>query len=287
MSFSVSVTAKAPAQADGQRKQPSQVITDSIESRILGTWVKYNVYVPVGFNLPDRHYPVVYLLHGYTDDYTAWRDKGQMQVVADELVESGEAVPMVIVMPNAGGPKVYDTWNGYFNMPGWNYEDFFFQELMPAVEKKYHAGGSVEQRAIMGLSMGGGGSTVYAQRHPGMFSSVYAMSAWLDSDGGRRREAGIDDKPYLVTKSVHDHSAVDFVQKADQTTLDQLRQVKWFFDCGDDDFLFDVNVAMHQAMRRHQVKSELRVRNGQHNWEYWHQAIRMALPFASRNFGSK
>ena len=92
--------------------QAGRVLTDSVKSEVLGEWVKYNVYVPNGFEKnPNRHYPVVYLLHGFTDDYTAWRDKGQMQVVADELIESGEAVPMVVIMPNAGGPKTYETSN--------------------------------------------------------------------------------------------------------------------------------------------------------------------------------
>ena len=58
----------------------------------------------------------------------------------------------------------------------------------------------------------------------------------------------------------------------------------WFIDCGDDDFLLDLNVALHQKMRNRRVKSELRVRNGVHNWEYWHLALRWSLPFASRNF---
>jgi len=264
--------------------QAGMVVTDSIQSQVLGTQVKFNVYLPSGFNHASKQYPVVYLLHGFTDDYTAWRDKGQMQTVADELIESGEAREMIVVMPNAGGPDVTKTWNGYFNMPGWRYEDFFFQEFMPAVEKKYRAIGDKGHRAVMGLSMGGGGSTVYAQRHPELFSSVYAMSAWLESDGGKRREEGIDDKVYLVTEAVKNHSALRFVEEADETTLTSLRSVKWFIDCGDDDFLFDQNVKLHQLMRRRFVKSELRVRNGQHNWEYWHQAIRMALPFASRHF---
>ena len=265
--------------------QAGRVLTDSVRSEVLGEWVKYCVYVPDGFDRnATAHYPVVYLLHGFTDDYRAWRDKGQMQTVADELIETGEAVPMVIVMPNAGGPRTYETWNGYFNMPGWRYEDFFFQELVPQVEQKYRAGGSKGQRAVMGLSMGGGGSTVYGQRHADLFSSVYAMSAWLDSDGGRRRQEGVDDKVFLVTQAVHQHSALDYVRKADDETVKQLRSVKWFIDCGDDDFLFDLNVELHQLMRKKRIKSELRIRNGQHNWEYWHQAIRMALPFASRNF---
>ena len=265
--------------------QAGKVVTDSINSRILGTWVKYNVYLPNSFDTDTQaHYPIVYLLHGLTDTYTAWRDKGQMQAVVDELIETGEACPMVIIMPNAGGPNRYEIWNGYFNMPGWSYEDFFFKELLPQVEKKYRAGGSKGQRAVMGLSMGGGGSTVYGQRHTEMFSSVFAMSAWLDSEDMRRRETGVDDKLYLLNKAVKDHSALNYVRNADEKTVNELRTVKWFIDCGDDDFLFTQNIQLHQLMRQKNIKSELRVRNGQHNWEYWHYSIRMALPFVSRNF---
>lgn len=263
----------------------SRIVTDSIESKVLGASVKYNIYLPNSFERSQKQYPVVYLLHGYTDTYKAWAEKGQMQTVADELIETGEACEMIVVMPNAGGPDVYNTWNGYMNMPGWAYEDFFFQELLPQVEKKYRAIGDKEHRAIMGLSMGGGGSTMYAQRHTDMFSSCYAMSAWLESDGGRRREPGVDDKAYLVSKAMQDYSALKFVENADKETIAKLRTVKWFIDCGDDDFLFDLSVRLHQLMRQQRIKDELRIRNGQHNWEYWHTALRLSLPFASRNFG--
>ena len=261
-----------------------KVVTDSLESKVLGACVKYNVYLPSGFDKSDKQYPVIYMLHGLSDTYTAWMEKGGMQTVVDELIGTGELRDVVIIMPNAGGPQTYETWNGYFNMPGWRYEDFFFQELMPQAEQKYRAGGAKGQRAVMGLSMGGGGSTVYGQRHTDLFASVYAMSAWLDDDGGQQREPGKDDKVYLVKQSVRQRSALDYVRQADEKRVEQLRSVKWFIDCGDDDFLFDLNVALHQLMRQKHIKSELRIRNGQHNWEYWHQAIRMALPFASRNF---
>lgn len=261
-----------------------RVVTDSVKSEVLGATVKYNVYLPDGFERSQQQYPVVYLLHGFTDDYRAWRDKGNMQMVADELTGSGEAVPTVIVMPNAGGPDTRNTWNGYFNMPGWNYEDFFFNEFMPQVEKKYRCVGDKGHRAVMGLSMGGGGSMVYCQRHPDKFSSCYAMSAWLESDGGRQGADGDKDKTWLVSQAVKNHSALKFIENADQATLDKMRTVKWYIDCGDDDFLFDLNVKMHQLMRDKRVKDELIIRNGIHNWEYWHQALRIALPFASRNF---
>ena len=265
--------------------QAGKIVTDSISSNVLGAQVKYNIYLPNGFDDGKNQYPVVYLLHGLTDDYTAWRDKGHMQVVADELIEAGEAREMIIVMPNAGGPDLMAVQNGYFNVKDWAYEDFFFNELVPQVEKKYRAIGDKEHRAVMGLSMGGGGSTVYAQRHPEMFSSVYAMSAWLECDGGRQRVEGVDDKSYLTHQSVKENSALVFVEHADDATLAHMRTVKWFFDCGDDDGLLDINVRMHQLLRDRKVKSELRIRNGVHNWEYWHIALRMALPYASRNFG--
>ncbi len=261
-----------------------KVVTDSLSSKILGTVVKYNVYLPSDYN-SGNHYPAVYLLHGLSDDYTAWVKRGNMQTVADELVRSGEARPMVIIMPNAGGPDTHNTWNGYFNMPGCSYEDFFFGELVPAVEKKYNCGGSKGRRAVMGLSMGGGGSTVYAQRHPDMFSSCYAMSAWLDNKNDEvGYKKGSYDKLYLVGQAVRKHSALDYLDNADEATLEKLRTVAWFFDCGDDDFLLQQSMDLHMKMRARKVHSELRVRNGVHNWEYWHLALRLSLPFASRNF---
>ena len=269
----------------GLSAQAGRIVTDSIESKVLGEKVLYNIYLPNGFEKSSKLYPVVYLLHGLSDDYRAWRDKGRMQDVADELFESGEACEMIIVMPNAGGPDTRNTWNGYFNMPGWNYEDFFFQEFIPTVERKYRGVGDKGHRAVMGLSMGGGGSTVYCQRHPDMFSSCYAMSPWLDNEKNNVGPGGEKDKLYYVCEAVKEHSALRFVEQADDATKEKLRTVKWFFDCGDDDFLFDQSVRMHQLMRAARVRDELRVRNGNHNWEYWHQAIRMALPFASRNFG--
>ena len=260
--------------------QAGKVVTDSLKSDILGAVVKYNVYLPNGFDKSDKCYPVVYLLHGLTDTYTAWVERGNMQIVVDELIGTGEACEMVIVMPNAGGPDTKNTWNGYFNMPGWRYEDFFFQEFMPAVEKKYRVISDKGHRAVMGLSMGGGGSTVYAQRHPDMFSSCYAMSAWLDN---KSNEVAAKNEPkdcrYYVAESVREHSALDFIDNADDATLEALRTVAWFIDCGDDDGCLLASLEFFQKARNRNVPLELRVRNGSHNWEYWRVSLVMALDF--------
>lgn len=260
------------------------VIRDSIQSQVLGGVCRYYmVYLPAGFQQnTDRHYPVLYLLHGFTDDERGWLDKGQMDRVADELMATGEAKQMVIVMPCAGGPDTKNVWNGYFNMPGWPFEDHFYQELMPAVEKKYRAGGSREQRAVAGLSMGGGGSVGYAMGHPDMFAACYAMSAWLTAE--ERKDAAPDDKVALVTAAVARHNPIAKVEKADENELNALRSLAWFIDCGDDDFLFDQNIELYKKMRQKRFNAQLRVRDGGHTWEYWHNALRLCLPFVSRNF---
>jgi S-formylglutathione hydrolase FrmB len=93
-----------------------------------------------------------------------------------------------------------------------------------------------------------------------------------------------EDKFYLTSVSVRDHSALKFVDEADEATVAALKGVKWFVDCGDDDYLLRLNVDFYFKMRAKGIPCELRVRNGIHNWEYWHTALRQSLPFASRNF---
>ena len=264
----------------------SRIVTDSIGSSLLGCEQKYNVYLPDGYDISSGVFPVIYLLHGLYGDYSNWAKAGGVQAVADELIASGELRPVVIVMPNAGDSDVHHYQNGYFNVEGWPYEDFFFQELLPAVERKYHCGGAKGLRAIMGLSMGGGGAVCYAQRHPDLFSSSYGMSAWLDHKDRDVRGTSVPGSKLTVTDlSVRAHSALDFVDLAPESTVKALKGVKWFLDCGDDDHLLQLSVDLHLKMRRKGIPCELRVRNGGHTWEYWHSALRTALPFASRNFG--
>lgn len=270
-----------------QTVSASKIVVDSMQSKVLNAIRHYCIYLPTGYDKePEKHYPVLYLLHGFTDDHTAWSEKGQLQTVVDELIGTGEIQPMIVIMPEAGGSDVKNVWNGYFNMAGWPYEQFFFEEFIPTIEQQYRIIGDKEHRAISGLSMGGGGSVSYAQKHPEMFSSCYDFSGWLSMEASSelkgKAEAG--DKVAMVQYAVAENSCLSFLKKADETTLNKLRTVKWFVDCGDDDFLLDLNLAFYQLMRDAKIKTELRVRNGQHNWEYWHTGLRISLPFASRNF---
>lgn len=270
-----------------QTMSASKIMVDSMQSKVLGAVRHYCIYLPTGYEKEtERRYPVLYLLHGFTDDHTAWSEKGQLQTVLDELIGTEEARPMIVVMPEAGGSDVKNVWNGYFDMAGWAYEKFFFEEFLPTIEQQYRIVGDKGHRAISGLSMGGGGSVSYAQKHPEMFSSCYDFSGWLSVEATPelKEQAATGDKVALVQNAVAENSCLSFLKSADETTLNKLRTVKWFVDCGDDDFLLDLNLAFYQLMRDAKIKAELRVRNGQHNWEYWHTGLRISLPFASRNF---
>lgn len=262
-------------------------MTDSIYSEILGANRQFTIYLPKSYETDaTRKYPILYLLHGMMGVNTSWFTDQRVKDVMDRLVASGEACEMIIVSPNAGGNIYTGVWNGYFNMPGWAYEDFFYKEFLPYIEKNYRVVGDKQHRAIAGLSMGGGGTTSYAQRYSDMYCAAYAMSALMNIPAGSENPSpNPDDKMSLLTKSVMEHSCVKYVEEADDARKEQLRSVQWFVDCGDDDFLLDRNIEFFQAMRKAQIPCQFRVRDGGHTSEYWHSALYTCLPFVSRSFG--
>ena len=140
----------------------------SMTSEILKGERKYAVYLPPDYETSERSYPVLYLLHGAGDDQTGWVQFGEVLRITDNAIKDGTATPMVIIMPDANTGK-----RGYFNQgDDWRHEDFFFEELMPYVENKYRIKAEKLYRAVAGLSMGGGGSFMYALHHPELLTNV-------------------------------------------------------------------------------------------------------------------
>lgn len=266
---------------------PRNVVTDTIYSNILKAERQYTIYLPRTYEQnPDKKYPVLYLLHGMSGVNTSWFRDQRATDVMNQLLDEGGAKEMIIVSPNAGG-NIATDWNGYFNMPGWAYEDFFYQEFLPYIEKTYRIIGDKEHRAIAGLSMGGGGATSYAQRHPDMYCAVYALSALMDIPGGSENPTPGQEqsKMQLLTNSVMELSCVKFVENADEATKAQLKSIKWYVDCGDDDFLLDRNIEFVQAMKKAGIPLQFRVRDGGHTNDYWHTGLFTLLPFISMAFG--
>lgn len=256
-----------------------KVQMQKLNSTILNTERDYAIYLPKSYTTDTlRQFPVLYLLHGLYGNHKDWSEHGHVADVANQVFDSGMADEMIIVMPDAG-----TDWYGYFNMKGWEYERFFFEEFMPAIEKRYRIKGDKAHRAIAGLSMGGGGTTAYAQKHPDLFASAYAMSALMAlPEFGRAPST--DFKMQELNQSVTANSCIDHVIKADEAGKAALRSVRWFVDCGDDDFLFDVNLDFYRAMIKAHIPCQLRVRDGGHTWEYWHSALYLALPWVSNGF---
>lgn len=284
--FAVCSLCVASAQNPGWGPQ-SKVATDSIYSRSLKAQRAFTIYLPKSYDTDtDKKYPILYLLHGMSGVNTSWFTDQRLKDVMDPLVASGEACEMIVVSPNAGGDPA-TCWNGYFNMPGWPYEDFFYKEFMPYIENTYRVQTDKQHRAVAGLSMGGGGATSYAQRYPDLFCAAYAMSALMNIPA-MGEEAGKDPDPAnkmaVLTRSVQEHSCITYVAEADDARKAQLRAVQWFVDCGDDDFLLDRNIEFFQAMRNAGIPCQFRVRDGGHTSEYWHSALYTCLPFVSRCF---
>lgn len=255
----------------------------SMPSKILKMERKFAVYLPPDYATSERSYPVLYLLHGGGDDQTGWVQFGEVQNITDRAIADGTATPMIIVMPDANTGT-----RGYFNdvKNEWRYEDFFFEEFMPYVESKYRIKKEKRYRAVAGLSMGGGGSFMYALHHPELFSSACPLSAScgplsLDDTKAWLKQRNIEATDAQAETYYKRHSALALVNAVPD---DQKKAVRWYIDCGDDDFLFEGNSLVHIAMRKKEIPHEFRIRNGGHTWTYWREALPTVLGFVSDAF---
>lgn len=255
-----------------------------VPSKILNMDRKFAVYLPPDYETSSRSYPVLYLLHGFGDDQTGWVQFGEVLTIADEAIKSGEATAMVIIMPDANTGK-----RGYVNdaKGEWRYEDFFFQELMPYVEKEFRIKSDKRFRAIAGLSMGGEGTFIYALHHPELFSAACPLSAATgpkntDEMKTYRLWAGAEIIPDSEKDKYFNHNSV---LRLIENMPDSLKkEVRWYIDCGDDDFLYEGNCLVHIAMRQKEIAHEFRIRDGVHSWTYWRASLPEVLKFVSMGF---
>jgi len=255
----------------------------SMTSKILKMDRKYAVYLPPDYESSQRSYPVLYLLHGSGDDQTGWVQFGEVLTIADEAIKTGAATAMIIVMPDANTGR-----RGYENdiKKEWLYEDFFFQEFMPFIEKTYRIKSDKRYRAISGLSMGGGGTFTYALHHPELFSSACPLSA---SPGPKTIEE-VNTRQGQIVEGITDAQKDEYFKRQSVLYLienipdAQKKAVRWYIDCGDDDFLFEGNSLVHIAMRKKEIPHEFRIRDGGHTWTYWRASLPKVLEFVSMSF---
>lgn len=255
----------------------------SFSSSILKSERLYAIYLPPDYDISQRSYPVLYLLHGAGDNQTGWIQFGEVQLIADEAIKSGKATPMIIVMPDANTGK-----RGYFNdiQGQWLYEDFFFKEFIPYIEKTYRTRTERRYRAVAGLSMGGGGTFMYALHHPELFCCACPLSAYIGElsieDFKKRNQENINKLSDSSIQKYYDyHNALSLMNTL---APQDIKSVRWYIDCGDDDFLYEGNSLIHIAMRKRELPHEFRIRDGQHNWVYWRESLPAVLEFITKSF---
>ena len=256
----------------------------SMQSKLLKMDRKYAIYLPPDYETSTRSYPVLYLLHGAGDDQTGWVQFGEVLNITDEAIKSGLATAMIIVMPDANTGK-----RGYVNdvKNEWVYEDFFFQEFIPFIEKTYRIKADKRYRAIAGLSMGGEGTFIYALHHPELFSAACPLSA---ATGPRNIEELTNYRLWQGVEGITDADKEAYFKRYSVLNLienmpdDQKKAVRWYIDCGDDDFLYEGNCLVHIAMRKKEIAHEFRIRDGVHSWTYWRASLPKVLEFVSMGF---
>jgi S-formylglutathione hydrolase FrmB len=259
------------------------------KSTILGKDVEYSIYLPFDYETSNRSYPVLYLLHGFTDDETGWTQFGEASYIADRTIASGDAPPMIIVMPDAGVSWYVNSYDGKSK-----WEDFFIKEFIPLIDKGFRTRPAKEFRAVAGLSMGGHGTMIMATKYPDLFAAAAPLSAavWVEEEA-LKMEDGMWDyvvgEPYgkglkgedRLSEHYRQNSVLDIIKNAN---ADELKKVRYYIDCGDKDFLIKGNMALHSLMIDKGIPHEFRVRGGEHNWIYWRTALPEVLKFVGESF---
>jgi len=216
------------------------------------------VYTPPGYEKDSsRRYPVLYLFHGSNDTAGGWTLAGHANFILDNLLAEKKAVPMIIVMPFGHAVPFVSTGGPRNNTD--LYEQYVIKDVMPLVEQKYRVAPGRENRAIAGLSMGGGQSIAIGFRHLDLFSAIGAFSA-----------------------AVPQNFEKEFTQIiANPKDINAKLKVLWFA-CGRQDSLFDRSEKFSDLLTARQVKHTFRPTEGAHVYKVWRQYLGEFAPLLFR-----
>ncbi len=240
-------------------------------SGTLDTQRSLHVYTPPGYEGTSEQYPVLYLLHGAGDDDAGWSTIGRAGFILDNLLADKKAVPMIVVMPNGSLPRPA-------NLPRFTpgappspearaameaaqnrFTDELLKEVVPFVEKHYRVLSGRENRAIAGLSMGGGQTLRVLTNHPDEFAYVAIWSAGLF--GG---------------------NAEDFEKRNEVFFKDSERANKMVkllsISVGDKDFALNGSKALAGLLEKHGIRHELHTSGGGHTWINWRHYLSELAP---------
>ena len=230
------------------------------KSAVVGDQRDYYVYTPPGYDSAAKEkYPVLYLLHGYSDDASGWTAVGRANVILDNLIAQQKAKPMIVVMPlGYGAPEMLTYGSGAFSHNDLRqrnltkFREALLTEVVPQVEKEYRASSDRNSRAIAGLSMGGSES-VFVGLTSDRFGWIGAFSSGGLSDN-------LDEQ-------------LSEMKPEDVSHL----QLFWIA-CGTDDHLLDFNRHLREWLARKGVKHIDIDTPGAHTWMVWRRNLTVFAP---------
>ena len=214
-------------------------------------------------------YPVLYLLHGLSDDDTIWERRTSIERYVASM-------PLIVVMPDGGRGFYTDAVQG----PA--YESHIMKDVVGFTERFFPALRERKGRCLGGLSMGGFGSMKLALKYPDQFCSVAAHSSAFDVR--RRVEQHERSKEFRLIFGEHpegkDNDPFHLARAIDHSKLPAIR-----FDCGTEDGLIEENRAFHKHLETLGIPHEYEEFPGTHNWAFWDEHVQQALRFHARALG--
>lgn len=251
----------------------SQIISDRLESKIVGRSVEFKVYLPKNEKNIDKTYPVLYLLHGHGGNEKNWfeKEQGNIPSLLDSLRCIKKVPPIVAITFDAGNSWYVDSKEAM--------ESFFLNEFIPYIESKYPIDGA-KGRYIAGNSAGGYGSLRFSLLRPNLFECAILLSPAsyepLPPSLSSSRKVEAFALNGVFNDSIwHSYSYT----KLWDSFIKSKEKPKFYLSAGDDDAynIAPVVTAIQQVMKSQKVQNELRISNGGHDWTCWRYHITDAL----------
>jgi S-formylglutathione hydrolase FrmB len=248
----------------------ASVDTVTTHSASMQKDIKAVVITPAKYS-KKKKYPVVYLLHGYSGNYSDW----VMKVPA--IKSYADAYNIIIVCADGN----YNSW--YIDSPekeNSKYDTYISSELVTFIDNSYSTIANRKGRAITGLSMGGHGALYLAIKHQDVYGAAGSMSGGVDL---KPFEKNWELAEYVGTSAKYPerwtaYSVIDIVSQLKPDAL-QLT-----IECGQDDFFYGVNVQLHDKLTANKIPHRFTASPGSHTWEFWANAIQYQLLFFQNQF---
>jgi enterochelin esterase-like enzyme len=240
-------------------------------SKVTGSWRRLFVYTPPGYDeSPGRKYPVLFIQHGGGEDETGWATQGRADVILDNLIAAGKAEPLLVVMANGnvqgpGGPR------GYSSAAMAAFGDELLRNVVPFVEAHYRVADGAANRALAGLSMGGGQSFFVGLGNKGRFGSIGMFSTGLF--GGIAPPGGAPAGPFDAEKQMPG-------LLSDARSFNAALRVL-YISVGEQDPRLEPTKKAVADLRAHGLNVEFASFPGAHEWQVWRKSLH---DFAQRIF---